>query len=313
MGTATAEQDFVQTPSQFFSYKDRLEKELAKSLLGFGEKTALRDACEYALMGSGKRMRPLIVLLIGEAIGKGLPLYESALCVEFFHTASLIVDDLPCMDDEEERRNRPALHKVFGEATALLASYSLLCAAFGKIQENGTLFKQALAPESCFAEQHTLIAIEHATRLAGILGATGGQYADLFTTVLSLDTIKKIIYKKTITLFELSFVLGWLFGGGSVKDLEKVKKTAFHFGLAFQIADDLGDLVQDEKKQRKVNFARLVGKERAFSTFEEEMHAYEASLRHLHLETASFKRINLMLWNLARNNFAQHKMVREKG
>jgi len=90
--------------SHFFLHLDRIEQEIARSILSFGEKTKLRDACEYALTNGGKRFRPLIVLLIAEGLGKGLNVSEAALSVEFFHTASLIADDLPCMDNDDERR-----------------------------------------------------------------------------------------------------------------------------------------------------------------------------------------------------------------
>ena len=112
--------------SHFFFYRDKIEQEIAKSIVAFGEKTKLRDACEYALTNGGKRFRPLIVLLIAEALGHGMNVYPSALSVEFFHTASLIADDLPCMDNDDERREKPSLHKVYGESIALLASYALI-------------------------------------------------------------------------------------------------------------------------------------------------------------------------------------------
>ena len=116
--------------SNFFSYRDKIEQEIAKSIVSLGNKTKLRDACEYALTNGGKRFRPLIVLMVAEALGQGLNVNEAALSVEFFHTASLIADDLPCMDNEEERRSKPSVHKVYGESIALLASYSLICSAF---------------------------------------------------------------------------------------------------------------------------------------------------------------------------------------
>ncbi|MBM3199287.1 MAG: hypothetical protein FJZ58_08595, partial [Chlamydiae bacterium] len=129
--------------SHFFSYRDRIEKEIAKSILYFGEKTKLRDACEYALTNGGKRLRPLIVLMVSEALGNGLNVLEAALSVEFFHTASLIADDLPCMDNDDERRDKPSLHKVYGETIALLASYALITAAFEKIRVSASIMKES--------------------------------------------------------------------------------------------------------------------------------------------------------------------------
>jgi geranylgeranyl diphosphate synthase type II len=277
--------------SHFFFHRDRIEQEIAKSILCFGEKTKLRDACEYALTTSGKRFRPLIVIFVAEALGNGLNVYESALAVEFFHTASLIADDLPCMDNDDERREKPSLHKVYGEAIALLASYALITAAFEKIHSNAMVMQDSGAPFSHFSDKACTLALESATFCAGILGATGGQFLDLFPPNQNLDTIKQVIYKKTVTLFEVSFVFGWLFGGGDVSKLEKVKRAAYHFGLAFQIADDLGDLLQDEKKQREISIARLIGKERGLLLFDEEMRHFRAELLELGLLTPSFEKM----------------------
>lgn len=277
--------------SHFFFHRDKIEQEIARSILCFGEKTKLRDACEYALTTGGKRFRPLIVILIAEALGNGLNVYESALAVEFFHTASLIADDLPCMDNDDERREKPSLHKVYGEAIALLASYTLITAAFEKIHSNSMAMQDAPAPFCHFSDRACTLALESATHCAGILGATGGQFLDLFPPNQSLDTVKQVIYKKTVTLFEVSFVLGWLFGGGDVSKLEKVKRAAYHFGMAFQTADDLADMLQDEKKQREISIARLIGKDRALQLFEEEMRQLRKELQDLNLLTPSFEKM----------------------
>ncbi len=132
--------------SHFFFHRDRIEQEIAKSIGSLGEKNKLRDACEYALTNGGKRFRPLIVILVAEALGNGLDVYESALSVEFFHTASLIADDLPCMDNDDERRDKPSLHKTYGETIALLASYALITAAFEKIYKNSLVMQEAPSP-----------------------------------------------------------------------------------------------------------------------------------------------------------------------
>lgn len=288
--------------SHFFFHRDKIEQEIAKSILSFGEKTKLRDACEYALTTSGKRFRPLIVLFIAEALGNGLNVYESALAVEFFHTSSLIADDLPCMDNDDERRDKPSLHKVYGETIALLASYALITAAFEKIHSNAIVMQNSGAPFSHFSDKACTMALASATHCAGILGATGGQFLDLFPPNQNLETVKQVIYKKTVTLFEVSFVLGWLFGGGDVNKLEKVKKAAYHFGMAFQIADDLADLLQDEKKQREISIARLIGKERGLLLFDEEMRHFRGELVELNLLTPSFEKMCDILIRFAIEN-----------
>jgi geranylgeranyl diphosphate synthase type II len=288
--------------SHFFSHREKIEREIARSILSFGEKTKLRDACEYALTVGGKRFRPLIVILIAEALGNGLNVCESALAVEFFHNASLIADDLPCMDNDDERRDKPSLHKVYGEAVALLASYALITAAFEKIHSNAVVMHSAGPPFCHFSDRACALALEAATRCAGILGATGGQFLDLFPPSQNLDTVKQVIYKKTVTLFEVSFVLGWLFGGGEVNKIEKVQKAAYHFGMAFQTADDLADMLQDEEKQREISIGRLLGRERALLLFDEEMHHLRKELKDLNLMTPSFEKMCAILIGYAIEN-----------
>ncbi|HSX04352.1 MAG TPA: polyprenyl synthetase family protein [Rhabdochlamydiaceae bacterium] len=276
------------TSSHFFYLQDKIEQEIAASIVSFGEKTKLRDACEYALLSGGKRLRPLIVLMTAEALDNGLNVYPVALGVEFLHTASLIADDLPCMDDDDQRRNKPALHKVYGENIALLSSYALICAGFERIHQNAEIMKQAPSPFAEVADQACTLALGHAAHCAGILGATGGQFLDLFPPQYTLESFKELIYKKTITLFEVSLCLGWIFGGGSIEQFDRVKKAAQHLGMAFQIADDLEDINQDDKGP---NIAKFLGKERCLAVFQNEMSYFKEELIELDISTPSFEKM----------------------
>lgn len=263
----------------FDSYRLRVEEALRRFIDQMGEKNRLRDACEYAILNGGKRLRPILVLMIAEAIGKGNDAMPVALSVEFFHTASLIADDLPCMDDDDLRRSRPSLHKMFGENVAILASYALIAEGYGGIYRNSRLHPEADA----------LLCLDAATQCAGIAGATNGQFLDLYPPDTSLKTIQKIIYQKTVTLFEISFIFGWIFGGGERAKLDQVKQCAYHLGMAFQIADDLIDGIQDGKSG--INMASSQGKERARDLFKEEADLFAHSLRALGLWTASFEEV----------------------
>lgn len=283
------------TKSSFFFLRDRIEQEIARSILGLGPKTKLRDACEYALLNEGKRLRPIIVMLVADALGHELNVVPAAIAIEFFHTASLIADDLPCMDNEDERRRKPALHKIYGESIALLSSYALICAAFGKIHENAELMKQAPSPYRELGDFTCNLALEAATRCSGILGATGGQFLDLFPPKLTQETLREVIYKKTVTLFEGSFLFGWLFGGGDSSCLEKIKQVAYHLGMAFQIADDMGDIAQDERNRREINSVAVLGRDRAFAIFEQEMQYFKEVLMGLNLYTPSFEKMRDLL------------------
>ena len=259
-------------------YRTRVEKALQLSVAQMGHKTVLRDAIEYSLLNGGKRLRPIIVLMIADALGLGLDVMPAALSVEFFHTASLIADDLPCMDNDDVRRSRPSLHKAFGENVAILASYALIAEGYGGIYRNSSLNPNA----------DIAICLESATMCAGINGATGGQFLDLHPPDFSLETIKKVIYQKTVTLFEISFVFGWIFGGGTKDALIQVKNCAYHLGMAFQIADDLLD---DKEGCSAINIASSCGKQEAIRLFEEEMSSFIICLKQLGLWTTAFQKV----------------------
>jgi geranylgeranyl diphosphate synthase type II len=259
-------------------FRSQIEEALRRFIEQMGEKNHLRDACEYSLLNGGKRLRPILVLMIAEALNLGADVMPAALSVEFFHTASLIADDLPCMDNDDMRRNRPSVHKAFGESVAVLASYALIAEGYGGIYRNSQN-----CPESA------VLCLEAATRCAGINGATNGQFLDLYPPNPELDTIKKIIYQKTVTLFEIAFVFGWLFGGGSAAKLSEVNDCAYHLGMAFQIADDLLDEAEDSLSP--INIAKACGRERALILFEEEMEAFTSSLKELGLWNIRFQEV----------------------
>ncbi|MCC6127982.1 MAG: polyprenyl synthetase family protein [Chlamydiae bacterium] len=274
----------------FTAFRFRFEEALQADIEKMGEKNSLRDACEYALTSGGKRLRPLLVHLVADALGRGLDVMPVSLGVEYFHTASLIADDLPCMDNDDERRSRASLHKVFHESVALLASYSLISAGYESIHRNGLSMKNH-PTFSAQSNERVALGLEAVAQCAGILGATNGQFLDLFPPDCSLETILKIIQQKTVSLFQLSFVLGWLFGGGDPTRIERVKQCAAHMGTAFQIANDLQDNLQDERQQSEINIAAVCGYEKAKELFTKEMDEFEIALKELNLFTPSFQKV----------------------
>lgn len=261
------------------SYQELIESKIKEKIKRFPKTGPLKEACEYALLNGGKRFRPALVFMIAEALGNNKEVTEAALAIEYFHTASLIADDLPCMDNDDERRNKPTVHKIYGEAIALLASYALIAEGYGAIS--------ACLPENKQDEdfKRIVMALENATFNTGLFGATGGQFLDIFPPDLSMDTIREIIHKKTISLFEIAFVFGWLFGGGDLNKLSLVKTCASHFGMAFQIVDDLGDVEQDLKNGRKINVAEIFGIETAKQLFFEEISGYQSALIDLKIDS----------------------------
>lgn len=240
-------------------------------LSSFDQNGELFDSTLYALSTGGKRVRPILVHLMNKALKNDLPVMDVALATEFFHTASLIVDDLPCMDNDALRRGKPTLHTVFGETKALLTSYGLLCEGFGRIEENGAKMAEARPPFCDRADRAVSIGLECAARCSGFRGAVLGQYRDLFAKRFSPQEVESIIELKTVTLFEGAFILGWIFGGGSFAALRLVRKLSYHFGIAFQIRDDLEDLVQDSKREKQANFALHFGEEKARLRLQQEV------------------------------------------
>jgi geranylgeranyl diphosphate synthase type II len=277
---------FFQLPS-FQSKKRLIDSALSDLLEKMEEKTELKKAVEYAFFNGGKRVRPIIVLMLQEALNCPYSLIDAALSIELFHTASLIADDLPMMDNDAFRREKPALHIQFGETTALLASYGLIALSFEKIHDcsyNIIKFDPTL---SNFSNDACLKALKAASFAAGLKGATLGQYYDLFPN--EGCSIKKLIYLKTVTLFEVAFLFGWIFGGGDQKKLDEIKKLAFNFGLAYQIADDLQDYDEDLQKGKIGNYALTFGKDTAKEAFSFHLQGVKKGLQELNLNTLDFK------------------------
>lgn len=197
------------------------------------------EAERYSLLSRAKRIRPTLVLefcrLFGGRDEAALPF---AAAVEMIHTYSLIHDDLPCMDNDDMRRGRPTCHKVYGEATALLAGDGLLTRAFGVLASN-----TAVSAEAVRAATLAL------SRAAGSFGMIGGQVMDLAGEgkALSLETLKKLHAHKTGAMIAVSARLGCLAAGLDEDDARTRAAVRFAegIGLAFQIVDDVLDATAD--------------------------------------------------------------------
>lgn len=266
----TTESDLLEL---LLPYHKQVEKALAHQIWPAG---SLGEACRYAVMNGGKRFRPSLVLMIAKALGQN-NVEEAALSIEYFHTASLVADDLPCMDDDDERRGKPAVHRVYGEGVALLTSYALITEGYACIA------KQAALP------LQTKLALENAA--ANTLLATEGQHLDLFPPDDDEKTILEALRKKTVSLFEISFVFGWIFGGGNLTDLPLVKKAAYHFGMAFQIADDIDDLRQDKRRPEIINLALKLGTDKARLQLDKEKTFCLETLERLKLENSDIAKL----------------------
>ncbi len=270
-------------------FASKLEKMIRDEMDNFGSPSRLKEACDYALTNGGKRFRPAIVFLIAKCLGSDWPISQIALAIEYFHTASLIADDLPSMDNDNERRNRPSTHIVFGEDIALLASYALIAQGYHCLSVAVAESKSQVSGIEW--DRMGILALENATYNTGIFGATGGQFLDLFPPDQLEGTLREVIEKKTISLFEISFVLGWLFAKGDDSRLDEVKRLAAAFGMAFQIADDFDDLQQDIENGIQSNYALVLGYERAEEIFNKEIETFEELLKSLGLYSQEFKGI----------------------
>lgn len=279
----------------FSSYRQHINDLIKASIPTFGPQSPLRDACEYALVNGGKRFRPMLVLMMAKALNCQIDVSEAALAIEYLHTASLIADDLPCMDNDAERRGCPSLHKAFDESIALMGSYALIAAGYGGLAKASSILAHSDAAHAPLAGEICRLSLENVTFNTGFFGATGGQFLDLYATHSSEGMIEEVLAKKTVSLFEISFVLGWLFGGGQIDLLPLVKKAAYHFGMAFQIADDIDDMQQDLQHEHNMNIAHLFGKEVASAQCLQHITSCRSLLQQLSMHTAEFDALLLQL------------------
>ncbi|MGZ4122432.1 MAG: polyprenyl synthetase family protein [Tumebacillaceae bacterium] len=204
----------------------------------------LYDAMRYSLFAGGKRLRPVLALATVEALGGDL---EAALPVastlEMIHTYSLIHDDLPAMDDDDLRRGKPTNHKVYGEAVAVLAGDGLLTEAF---QVLGTIDAKG-------REAVMLRIVGELATAAGSLGMVAGQVADMENEghAANAETLAFIHAHKTGDLLTASVRIGALYAGASEAELQALTIYAKRIGLAFQIVDDILDVVGEAEKLGK--------------------------------------------------------------
>ena len=223
-------------------YKRKIEERMKGIVSDLNTPENLRSAMNYSLEAGGKRLRPLLVLAELRAFGEN-PLIglDTACAIEMIHTYSLIHDDLPSMDDDDLRRGKPTNHKVYGEATAILAGDGLLTLAFGVIANQEQ------------ARQNPAVALELVAELskaAGAEGMVGGQVADMEGEMrnLSLSELEYIHVHKTGKLLSYSILAGAILAGADDWEKEHLQTYAHHLGLAFQIRDDILDIEGSESK-----------------------------------------------------------------
>ena len=200
----------------------------------------LCEAMKYSLTAGGKRLRPILVMAAADAIGAtGTDYIHIACALEMIHTYSLIHDDLPAMDNDDYRRGKLTNHKVFGEGMAVLAGDALLTQAFEVI------LRQDNVPAEVLVQVVREVAIG-----AGPNGMGGGQSIDLeaegHQMAMTIDDLRKMHEAKTGALFRAAIRSGAIVAGAKPEELAALTRYADCFGLAFQITDDILDVVGDE-------------------------------------------------------------------
>lgn len=238
---------------------------------------SLYESMKYSLTAGGKRLRPVLLLaaceFAGGKINEALP-YACAL--EYIHTYSLIHDDLPAMDNDDLRRGLPTNHKVYGDAIAVLAGDGLLTTAFEAITKDMMLYFDS--PEDMRKRINAAYQIAGG---AGCHGMVAGQVSDIEAenAVASTEMLEYIHINKTGALFSAAIKAGLYLGGGSPKMISDLSKYADNLGLAYQIADDILDVVGNpeqlgkatgsDKKKNKNTYPSINGLDAAYERLEE--------------------------------------------
>ena len=248
----------------YSTYRDYIESYLADIYKEYANEPQqpLFEAMQYSLLAGGKRLRPIFAFHFCRMCGmdwKAAAPFAAA--VEMIHTYSLIHDDLPCMDNDDFRRGRPTNHKVFGEGMAVLAGDALLTDAF-------LIASTAKLPDP--AEMATAIGI--LAECAGSLGMVGGQVLDIMSEEreLSEEEVIAIQSRKTGKLINAACALGAIAGGASDEQFDAACRFAAALGLAFQIRDDMLDVIGTQEEMgkgvgtdaAKNTFVRLYGLEK---------------------------------------------------
>lgn len=247
-------------------YRPLLEQTMDQYLKDLNTRPLLRDAMVYSVDAGGKRIRPLIIMLVCDAFGREIDadVLACGSALEFIHTYSLIHDDLPEMDNDDLRRGKPTNHKVFGPAMAVLAGDGLLTTAFEIISQTKltAVVKTQLIADLALA--------------SGPQGMVNGQVGDIEgeTKKLTLDQLKDVHAQKTGALLVYAFMAGGLLAGKQSAELALLKRIGANFGLAFQIYDDIMDVVSDtatmgkktqkDQAEHKNTYPGLLGLEGAY-------------------------------------------------
>lgn len=300
-------------------YAHKFDTALERDYLS-GYNHELSDVLKYAITG-GKRMRPAIIYDILRTMGKdGIEIDGSyiALMTELIHTSSLIIDDLPCMDNDEMRRGRETVHKRYGLLAAKMVSTLLISDSHSMLFRMYESIKGTWGGEDL--EDRILLVLNNITTNIGIEGAAYGQYLDMlpkysdeFTNDVIRgeveqynreETIQEIVEKKTGVIFEIAFVSAYIFGGGDLSKLHLVKLASHYFGTVFQIYDDFLDEEEDRKRMVNdltPNYVIRFGREHTLNVMRKSILEFRIIMRGLGLYSKFFNDLMLYLYRKTRD------------
>lgn len=254
----------------FSSRRDLLDDFLAA--LRPNAPAALEAPLRKSLRSAGKRVRGILTMAVGEAVGaKPEKLVRAAAAMEMIHASSLILDDLPAMDDAQLRRGAPTLHREFGEDLAILSAVALLNHAYGLVVENHA---------DCTPRRWPLPRVlQRVVDAVGWDGTIAGEAVDLHSegSTLDFDTLEFIHSRKTGALFVASAAVGGMLANIHPAPLQRVEVFAKNLGLAFQITDDVLDVTSSVetlgkdvgKDEQRLTFVKLAGVDGARKLSEE--------------------------------------------
>lgn len=259
----------------------------------------LRASMAYSLMAGGKRLRPVLLMAAADAVGAdGTKFLPVACALEMIHTYSLIHDDLPAMDNDDLRRGKPTNHVVYGEGIAILAGDALLTLAFTVILRQKAVPAEAL-----------LRVVDEISRAAGAEGMVGGQVLDLEAEnrQISMEELRRVHTGKTGALFRAALRSGAILAGASEEQLSALTAYADHFGLAFQITDDILDVIGNaeeigkpvgsDEKNHKSTYVTLTSLEMAQELARRTVAEAEAALSAFGQEAAFLRELVAYLVN----------------
>jgi geranylgeranyl pyrophosphate synthase len=284
-------------------YKERINSYLDSYLSSIPSSSnsniELKDIMKYSVLAEGKRFRPILTYTVASLFDSEIERADSSACaIELIHIYSLIHDDLPAMDDDDVRHNQPANHKVYGEAQAILAGDGLQALAFSLISND------------------PLIDADIKIKLLELMARSSyamaeGQSIDLsvVSKKIDLNILKQMHQKKTGALLNCAIIFGAILNNAGINDLSTLESFANNIGLAYQVQDDVLDVIVSDEvlgkrqnsdaKKNKPSYPTIIGLDESIKTFENLYHSALDELSHLSVDSKPLILLTKRLMNRA--------------